>query len=57
MYWQLLKMDIIYIKFSSHVGKLLKEGVKVDNRKRKILQAIVEEYINTAEPVSSRKYC
>ena len=57
MYWQLLKMDIIYIKFSSHVGELLKEGVKVDNRKRKILQAIVEEYINTAEPVSSRKYC
>ena len=56
MYWQLLKMDIIYIKFSSHGCKLLKEGVKVDNRKRKILQAIVEEYINTAEPVSSRKY-
>ena len=56
MYWQLLKMDIIYIKFSSHVSKLLKECVKVDNRKRKILQAIVEEYINTAEPVSSRKY-
>ena len=56
MYWQLLKMDIIYIKFSSHVYELLKEGVKVDNRKRKILQAIVEEYINTAEPVSSRKY-
>ena len=56
MYWQLLKMDIIYIMFSSHVSKLLKEGVKVDNRKRKILQAIVEEYINTAEPVSSRKY-
>lgn len=25
----------------------------MDNRKRKILQAIVEEYINTAEPVSS----
>lgn len=25
----------------------------VDNRKKKILQAIVEEYINTAEPVSS----
>lgn len=25
----------------------------MDNRKKKILQAIVEEYINTAEPVSS----
>ena len=25
----------------------------LDNRKRKVLQAIVEEYINTAEPVSS----
>ena len=25
----------------------------MDNRKRRILQAIVEEYINTAEPVSS----
>ena len=25
----------------------------LDNRKKKVLQAIVEEYINTAEPVSS----
>ena len=25
----------------------------LDNRKKKILQAIVEEYIDTAEPVSS----
>lgn len=50
-------MDIIYIKFSSRDIEVLKEGVKVDDRKRKILQAIVEEYINTAEPVSSRKYC
>lgn len=49
-------MDIIYIKFSSQYTTVLKEGVKVDNRKKKILQAIVEEYINTAEPVSSRKY-
>ena len=56
IYWQLLKMDIIYIEFSSQYMTLLKEGVKVDNRKKKILQAIVEEYINTAEPVSSRKY-
>ena len=32
---------------------MLKEGAKVDNRKKKILQAIIEEYINTAEPVSS----
>ena len=46
-------MDIIYSKFSSQEVELLKEGVKVDNRKKKILQAIVEEYINTAEPVSS----
>lgn len=28
----------------------------LDQRKRKILQAIVDEYINTAEPVSSRQY-
>ena len=26
---------------------------KLDDRKKKVLQAIVEEYINTAEPVSS----
>ena len=26
---------------------------ELDDRKKKILQAIVEEYINTAEPVSS----
>lgn len=25
----------------------------LDNRKKKVLQAIVEEYVNTAEPVSS----
>ena len=25
----------------------------LDNRKKRILQAIVDEYINTAEPVSS----
>ena len=25
----------------------------LDERKKKVLQAIVEEYINTAEPVSS----
>ena len=25
----------------------------LDDRKKKVLQAIVEEYINTAEPVSS----
>lgn len=29
----------------------------LDNRKKKILQAIIEEYIETAEPVSSRKPC
>lgn len=33
---------------------MLKEVKKLlDNRKKKVLQAIVEEYINTAEPVSS----
>jgi len=33
---------------------VLKEVKKLlDNRKKKVLQAIVEEYINTAEPVSS----
>ena len=30
-------------------------GEELDKRKRKILQAIVEEYIDTAEPVSSCK--
>ena len=31
-----------------------KRGEKMlDDRKKKVLQAIVEEYINTAEPVSS----
>ena len=25
----------------------------LDNRKKKVLQAIIEEYIDTAEPVSS----
>lgn len=29
------------------------EGNSLDNRKKKVLQAIVEEYVNTAEPVSS----
>ena len=48
-------MSILF--FKSRDIEVLKEGVKVDDRKRKILQAIVEEYINTAEPVSSRKYC
>ena len=48
---------------SSQSKALLKEGVNLnslDERKKRILQAIVEEYINTAEPVSSgsiaRKY-
>ena len=41
---------------SSQDKQLLKEGVNLsslDERKKRILQAIVEEYINTAEPVSS----
>ena len=33
---------------------MLKEVNKfLDHRKKKVLQAIVEEYVNTAEPVSS----
>ena len=32
--------------------KILKKK-DLDERKKKVLQAIVEEYINTAEPVSS----
>ena len=31
----------------------LEKKNNLDERKRKVLQAIVEEYINTAEPVSS----
>ena len=46
-------MVIIYIKFSTRGFELLKEGERVEERKKRILQAIVEEYINTAEPVSS----
>ncbi len=30
-----------------------KEGEILEERKKKILQAIIDEYINTAEPVSS----
>jgi len=30
------------------------DNMGLDNRKRKILQAIVDEYVNTAEPVGSR---
>lgn len=48
-------MDIIYRKFSSRIQRVLKkEGEKLlDDRKKRILQAIVDEYVNTAEPVSS----
>ena len=37
----------------SEKGLIKKEYASLDERKRKVLQAIVEEYINTAEPVSS----
>ena len=33
--------------------KELEGGSVLENRKKQILQAIIEEYINTAEPVSS----
>lgn len=48
-------MDIIYRKFSSQTSRVLKKKVKklLDDRKKRILQAIVDEYVNTAEPVSS----
>ncbi len=47
-------MGIIYSKFSNQSKRVLKEVKKLlDERKKKVLQAIVEEYINTAEPVSS----
>ena len=52
-------MGIIYNKISKQNKRVLKtnnyEEVKklLDDRKKKVLQAIVEEYINTAEPVSS----
>ncbi len=50
----MLKMDIIYIRISNLSKGVLKEVKKLlDDRKKKVLQAIVEEYINTAEPVSS----
>ena len=45
-------------EFSSLTRKVLKE-VKdmLDKRKKEILQAVIDEYINTAEPVSSRNTC
>ena len=45
-------------EFSSLTHKVLKE-VKdmLDKRKKEILQAVIDEYINTAEPVSSRNTC
>ena len=52
-------MGIIYNKISKQNKRVLKtnnyEEVKklLDDRKKKVLQAIVEEYVNTAEPVSS----
>ena len=48
-------MDIIYRKFSSRIWRVLKKKVRklLDDRKKRILQAIVDEYVNTAEPVSS----
>ena len=42
------------MKISNQGKRVLKEVKKLlDDRKKKVLQAIVEEYINTAEPVSS----
>jgi heat-inducible transcriptional repressor len=48
-------MDIIYMQFSSQTKRVLKRRWKklLDDRKKRILQAIVDEYVNTAEPVSS----
>ena len=55
-YWQVLKMDIIYIGISNQTQRVLKEVIKLlDQRKKKVLQAIVEEYVNTAEPISSNQ--
>ena len=49
-------MDIIYIGISNLTSRVLKEVIELlDQRKKKVLQAIVEEYVNTAEPVSSEK--
>ena len=55
----MLNMGIIYRKVSKRTKRVLKLTIKkevkklLDERKKKVLQAIVEEYINTAEPVSS----
>ena len=55
LYWLLLTYDVLYTQFSTQDSIVLKRGGKMlDNRKKKILQAIVEEYIETAEPVSSK---
>ncbi len=49
-------MDIIYIGISNRTHRVLKEVIKLlDQRKKKVLQAIVEEYVNTAEPISSNQ--
>ena len=51
----MLTYDVLYTQFSTQGSIVLKRGEKMlDNRKKKILQAIVEEYIETAEPVSSK---
>lgn len=51
----MLKLDIIYTRISNQNKGVLKEGDKklLSERKKRVLQAIIEEYINTAEPVSS----
>jgi len=43
------------MQFSSQTKRVLKRRWKklLDDRKKRILQAIVDEYVNTAEPVSS----
>lgn len=51
----MLILDIIYIKFSNQKERVLKTGGNkyVRWKKEKILQAVIDEYIQSAEPVSS----
>ena len=50
LYWLLLTYDVLYTQFSTQDSIVLKRGEKMlDNRKKKILQAIVEEYIDGDE--------
>ena len=53
--WQVLILDVLYIRVSTQDKKVLKgDNMKLDDRKKKILSSVVEDYIISAEPVGSQ---